>query len=114
MAGTEVLSTDTGAAGTVMHGVSGARTHGHVKVDNDNAGANVRTQELCGAGDRHGRRVGGTQEEGWWDMGGGLVGHGNAWRWGNPDVPSMRCTRGTLLCGCDTPGIPGVCYYCYM
>ena len=49
-------------AGAVTHGMLHAGTHGHIKVDNDNAGVNVETHELCGAGDRCGRRVGGTQE----------------------------------------------------
>ena len=28
-------------------------------------------------------------------MGGGLSGHGNAWRWRNPDVSSTRCNTGS-------------------
>ena len=58
----EVSSTNMGAAGTVMHGVLHARMRGHVQVNNDDAGANVRMHESCGVGDRHGRRVFGMQE----------------------------------------------------
>ena len=32
------------------------------------------------------------------DAGGGLSGCKNAWRWGNPDVSSMRCNRVAQLC----------------
>ena len=35
--------------------------HGHVKADDDDKGANVGMHELCGVGDRHRRRVVGTQ-----------------------------------------------------
>ena len=31
------------------------------------------------------------------DVGGGFLGHGNAWRWGIPDVPSVRCNSIPLL-----------------
>ena len=34
-----------------------AGTHGLVKADNDDKGANVGTRELHGVGNRHGRRV---------------------------------------------------------
>ena len=57
MADVEVSSTDMGVAGTMMHGVSCAGMHGCIKADDDNAGANVRMCESCGAGDKHGRRV---------------------------------------------------------
>ena len=57
--GLEVPSANMGAVGTMMHGMSHAGTCGHVKADDDNAGANVGMHELCGEGDRHGRRIGG-------------------------------------------------------
>ena len=60
--GTEVSSADAGAVGAMMHGVSRARTHGRIKADNDDVGANVGTCELCEVGDRCRRRVVGTQE----------------------------------------------------
>ena len=47
--GAEVSSTDVGAAGTM--------TCGCMKADDNDEGSNVRTHELHGAGDRHGRRV---------------------------------------------------------
>ena len=46
-----------GVVGTVTCGVSHARMHGHIKVDDNDTGANVRMHESCGAGDRCGRKV---------------------------------------------------------
>ena len=74
----EVLSTDVGVAGAMMCEVSCAGMHGCVKADNDNMGANVGMHESHGVGDRRRRR---------------LLGHGNVWRWRNPDVSSMRCNK---------------------
>ena len=53
----EVLSANAGVVGTVTHGMLHAGTHGHVKADDNDAGANVGMCESCGAGDRHRRRV---------------------------------------------------------
>ena len=69
MAGMEVSSAGTGAAG--------AMTHGHIKADNDDVQVGMSG---------HVSSMGQVT-----DVGGGLLGHGNAWRWGNPDVSSMRC-----------------------
>ena len=74
MADAEVSSADTGAAG--------AKKHGHVKVDNDNEGANGGTCELHGVGDRCGRRI---------------VRMRDVWRWENLNVSSVRCTSILLL-----------------
>ena len=49
MADMEVLSADMKVAGTMMHGC--------IKVDNNDAGANVGTHESHGVGDRCGRGV---------------------------------------------------------
>ena len=46
----------------MMHGVLHTGTLGHIKVDGDDTGANVRTRESCGVGDRCRRRVVGTRE----------------------------------------------------
>ena len=62
MVGMEVLSTGTGAVGTMMCGELHAGMLGHIKADDDNAGANVGTHESCGVGDRCERRVVGMQE----------------------------------------------------
>ena len=48
--------------GAMMHGMSCARMCRCVKMDDDDAGANVRAHELCGEGDRCGRRVVGMQK----------------------------------------------------
>ena len=72
MAGMEVLSASTGVAGTMMHGVLHAGTRGHIKADDND----IQVQML-----------GCVSSMGWvTDMGGGLSGHRNTWRWGNPGV----------------------------
>ena len=55
--GMGVSSADAGVAGAMMHGMSCTGMCGYIKVDDDNVGANVRTHESRGAGDRCGRRV---------------------------------------------------------
>ena len=80
MAGMEVSSTSMGVAGAMTHGVSYAGTHGCMKADNNNAWVQM---------------LGHVSSMGWvTDTGGGLLGHRNAWRWGNPDVSSTRCNKG--------------------
>ena len=66
-----------GSSGAMMHGVSHARTHGHVKTDNDDVwvrmlGCVSSVEQVT-------------------DAGGGLSGHRNTWRWRNLDVSSARC-----------------------
>ena len=73
----EVLSTGVEAVGTMTCGVSCAGMHGCMKADDDNAW--VQMLECMSS-------VGQVT-----DAGGGLSGHGNVWRWGNPDVSSARC-----------------------
>ena len=73
MAGMEVSSAGVGAVGTM--------TCGSIKADNDDAQVQMS---------------GHVSSMGWvTHMGGGLSGHGNAWRWGNPDVSSARCNIST-------------------
>ena len=73
MAGMEVLSAGMGVAGTMTRGVSHAWTHGCIKADDVGM-------------------LGRMSSVGWvTDIGGGLSGCGNAWRWGKPDMSSMRC-----------------------
>ena len=40
-----MLGTDAGVVGTVTHGMPHAETHGHIKADDDDVGANVGTCE---------------------------------------------------------------------
>ena len=74
MAGMEVLSAGTRAAGTMMRGC--------VKADDDNAQVQM-SRCVSSMGQVT-------------DMGGGLLGCGNPWRWGSPDVSSARCNNYTL------------------
>ena len=77
MAGMEVSSASTRAAGAMTHGVSHTRMCGHVKADDDDAWV-----QMSGCMSSMGQVT---------DAGGGLSGHRNPWRWGNPDVSSARC-----------------------
>ena len=61
----------------MMCGVSCAQMRGCVKADNDNMQV-----QMLGRMNSVGQVT---------DMGGGLSGHGNAWRWRDPDVSSARC-----------------------
>ena len=75
----EVSSAGVGAAGAMTCGVLHAGTCGCIKADNND----VQVQML-----------GHMSSMGWvTDAGEGLSGYGNIWRWGNPDVSSMRCNR---------------------
>ena len=77
MTGTEVLSASTGAVGAGMHGVSCAGMRGCMKADN-----NDMWVRMSGCVSSVGQVT---------DIGGGLSGRRNAWRWGNLDVSSTRC-----------------------
>ena len=69
------------SGGAMMHGVSCAQMHGCVKADNNDTWV-----RMSGCVNSMGRVT---------DVGGGLSGCGNAWRWRNLDVSSARCNSGT-------------------
>ena len=67
------------SGGAMTCGVLRAGMHGHMKADDNNAQV-----QMSGCVNSMGRVT---------DMGGGLLGCGNGWRWRNPDVSSTRCNR---------------------